>query len=813
MVNEKVLESWKEIATYLGRSVRACQQWEREMGLPVHRLDGSPRARVFAYKEELDLWLEEKLGQRTPGRGGKQTKLSLKAKPFLITLVLVGGIWIAALAAWIILAKGEDPFLKRKGPAVAVVHFENQTGDPLNDYLSKVIPNLIITKIENAGLFEVSTWERMSDLCAQLGKRDVGFIDPELGFDICRMDGVGILVAGSFAKAGDTVITELKLLDVSNKKLLKSANAQGQGIESILNRQIDDLCLEIFRWAKQEYRLAEALPSPVSEVTTHSLKAYEYYLLGKSAFSRLQLEDARENLEKATELDATFAAAHRLLARVYSSMDEPKSRDACLRKADNYIAKASDRERRLIEYDVAHYLEDDLKKGILILEQAVTQYPKEKEFRFWLGWSYQFSDLPKAVEALKEAVRLDPEYLLAWNQLGFTYALLASYDEAEESLKRYIELLPKEPNAWDTLGWIHFLAGKPDEAIACLKKALQLKADYHYSLELLAYVDGYLERYDESMDCIDRWIESTSSPGLKAQALFWRGFYCYWLGSLEKSIDYLERARDLAEAVSANESVCDITWLMANVSLEAGQYENAGLLTARWFEKATLLGLRGKDVLGALRDYLAGMIDLREGNIELAKARLAAIETVIDNVGNRPSVYVIPHLKGLGNYLATEVLLAEKTPKKALSLKKFKNPWGTSWYYVTVFSLRYNEPFLRDSIARAYKNMGDLDKAIAEYERLISPGPKGRDLRLIHPKLHYRLAQLYEERGDKSEAIAEYRRFLDLWKNADPGLREVEDVKSRLARLPEEARQGRRTSSSSPPPTAATARRRPPSRP
>lgn len=56
----KYLDSWKEIAAHLGRSIRACQIWERELGLPVHRLDGSPKARVFAYSAELDAWRDEK---------------------------------------------------------------------------------------------------------------------------------------------------------------------------------------------------------------------------------------------------------------------------------------------------------------------------------------------------------------------------------------------------------------------------------------------------------------------------------------------------------------------------------------------------------------------------------------------------------------------------------------------------------------------------------------------------------------------------------------------------------------------------------
>ncbi len=73
MAKGPVLESWKEISAHFKKNIRTCQLWERDHGLPIHRLDGSPKARVFAYADELDLWFEEKLHERETRSGRPRT--------------------------------------------------------------------------------------------------------------------------------------------------------------------------------------------------------------------------------------------------------------------------------------------------------------------------------------------------------------------------------------------------------------------------------------------------------------------------------------------------------------------------------------------------------------------------------------------------------------------------------------------------------------------------------------------------------------------------------------------------------------------
>ena len=59
--NNGLLTSWKEISAYLKCGVRSCIRWEKERGLPVHRMADAPGSRVFAYKHELDRWLADQL--------------------------------------------------------------------------------------------------------------------------------------------------------------------------------------------------------------------------------------------------------------------------------------------------------------------------------------------------------------------------------------------------------------------------------------------------------------------------------------------------------------------------------------------------------------------------------------------------------------------------------------------------------------------------------------------------------------------------------------------------------------------------------
>ncbi len=69
-MNTPLLNSWKEIAEYVGRGVRTVQRWERELGLPVRRPRNHLRSPVIAIPAEIDDWLRRGGPHRNINNGG-----------------------------------------------------------------------------------------------------------------------------------------------------------------------------------------------------------------------------------------------------------------------------------------------------------------------------------------------------------------------------------------------------------------------------------------------------------------------------------------------------------------------------------------------------------------------------------------------------------------------------------------------------------------------------------------------------------------------------------------------------------------------
>ncbi len=678
----------------------------------------------------------------------------------------------------------EEPLVSAPVP-IAVISFENHTGDPQYDYLRTVIPNLLITSLEQSEYVHVATWERLHDLRNRIDGDETEIIDKELGFELCRLDGIRAIAFGTFTKAGDVFVTDVKVLDVETKELLKSASSRGRGVGSILETQIDELTREISSGIGLPERTAPEADVHIAGVTTTSLEAYNLFIRGKEDLDKWYISDALRSLEQAVAIDPTFAAAYLWLGDIHFRLENTKASLEAYTKAKALSARATEKERLYIEASYAMMVERDSDKQFDVLMEITRKFPKEKQAHVALAqYYYSKGQNDDEVAEYEKVLSLDPNDARIYNTLAYIYVIQKDdFEKAMEYLDRYAALLPGDANPLDSRGELLMVVGRFDEAISMFEDVLEIKPDFPYLGVRLAYCYALKENYTEALKWVDYHIAVSGSKAWKAGGRIMRGFINYMIGAEDRSLEDFQAAVELAGEVD------NALWKIGAVWAEGWLYYEMGKIAAvRDRLEAPLDSLEEFQLsipqrtptmdYRYTRAFSLGMFALREGDIEVAKARLVDLESLSPKI--HPifiDVATIYH-----NILAAEILIAENDYEKAIELLESSPRWKLPRFH-PFFVMPYSIPYQKDILARAYTQRGEHEKAIAEYEWLTSIVPERRLCPLIHPLYHYRLALLYEETGQGTRAADRYERFLDTWIYAGADRPEIVDAKARLARL------------------------------
>jgi serine/threonine protein kinase/tetratricopeptide (TPR) repeat protein/TolB-like protein len=652
-------------------------------------------------------------------------------------------------------------------PAIAVMPFDNAGGSPDTQWLSDGVPNMLLTGLAQTPGLDVISSQRLDEVLKQVGAEGKG---REL--EAARRAGAGAVVVGSIFQAGPEMRIDVQVEDVASGRVLFARSVRGADVFPL----VDELTEHI----RSSLNLAGETGRSISEVTSSSLEAYRLYTEGLKAFNNVREADARDLFEKAVEIDPSFAMAYFRLANLARRMGDRERAEEYRQKGLAHVDRLPEREKLMVEAVEARNQEKNPQKAIKILEQLVERYPDDQDGYFQLAniYSNDLNQNEKALEILARGVKAVPDSSLH-NDYGYQLLWMGRYAEALREFETYVRLNPDEPNPLDSLAEAYLVTGQPEKALAGYARALALDPSFAHSYIARAWAFAMLGRYEEALGELDKAEEAFKQGNVPLfEVHFVRAYLLSRIGRYREAEQGIQRGLRVAEGLKNEQLKFGFTALSASLALERREYGKVAAAGGA-LEKTASASDDAQFRRGAtvFTHFLVGTAAARSGNLSAARARLEAAKRIYDpKTEGEKKTY---------QWLAGEVALAAGDLSAAeAAFADGEPPLKGQFTAVNPFSVVFghNSP-LRDWQARIQKAKGDLPGAIETYRELLTPDIASKWVAVHEPRYVLALAQLLEESGDKNAARREYQHFVELWKNADAGLPELQRARTELARL------------------------------
>jgi adenylate cyclase len=390
-------------------------------------------------------------------------------------------------------------------PSIAVLPFDNMSGDPSQDYFSDGITENIITALAKVhNLFVIA---RNSTFTYKGKAVKIQQVAEELG--------VRYVLEGSVQKTADRVRITAQLIDAINGTHLW-AERYDSDLSDIFAIQ-DKITKKIITSLHVKLTIGE--DARLYAETTDNLEAYLKFLEGSSHLMRLNKEAtilARQKFIEAIALDADYIFALVNLAWTHT-MDAAygwtESRDKSLEAAEELAQKALMLDESFGgTYGVLGSIQNikgNVKEAVALRQKAVALDPNSANYHALLGMTLIFTGnrIEEAIKELKIANRLDPfppNWILHY--LGDAYRVNGEYEKAITVFKKAIK---NEPDYWlsyVSLSVCYGLLGREQEAAAAAAEVLRIDPNFSIAKVSIPYKDS---------DDKARTIEVLRKAGLK----------------------------------------------------------------------------------------------------------------------------------------------------------------------------------------------------------------------------------------------------------------------------------------------------------
>ena len=698
--------------------------------------------------------------------------LGATAAALLVAAALV--IWLARTA--------QSPATTRSGkPSVAVLYFENNTGDTSLDWMRTGLTNMLVTDLSQSTDFEVVGTDRLVQILQDLRREDMRVVSADLVKAVAERAGADNVLLGSYVRAGGTIRISARLQDARTGRIVTAERVDAPG-ESTLFAIVDELT----RRFKEHMAAAGAaargtllrrpggdkpddadLDRGLTAITTSSIEAYRYYADGLHFHERGLPDQAVPLLEKAVEIDPNFAMAYAKLAVVHGNRGALIKRDEYAKRALALTDRLTARERYYIEGYYYGRRAETTQRGIEAYEQGLKLHPEHQASR------HNLAVLLVGLERFREGIEHYEELRRRGTSNPTTYENLAG---------ALIQVgdIPRARGVVD-----EFLARYPDSAAGQRMLGAQLIAE---------------KRFDDARAAFQR-LGALNPADFRTRAAL------ATVALLREDWSDLEIQAGALVRWPTTEATPRFAGLMRQASRELVRGNGAAALAL--VERATAIPGLSSDQRAFARSRMALLL-LRQGKQE---AVLQQMTVALRDARGLDAEFEMLRVTAIAQAAAGRAALAEQTLASLEALAR-KLP-GDPEPQRRLRWARGQIAFLRGDVPAAARELIETAAALPANGPPIAPSPNGelwydaavacaaagRDadaVRLFErlqsghernfapdawAQSFYHLGRVYERRGDAARAREQYQHFVELWRDGDIQRGWVSDAQQKLARL------------------------------
>jgi eukaryotic-like serine/threonine-protein kinase len=353
---------------------------------------------------------------------GKRWKVTAAAAVGVLTVAVAGHYYIH-----------RSPKLTGKD-TIVLADFTNTTGDPVFD---GTLRQGLAVQLEQSPFLSLISEERADHALSLMGQPVGARLTPGLAREVCERTASAAVLEGTITSLGTQYVLGLRARNCRTGDVLDEEQALAARKEDVLNA-VSDMASKFRSRAGESLAAVNKYDTPLAEATTSSLDALKAYstawMLQGSAGSAAVVPLFKRSIE----IDPQFALAYAALGRMYGDIGESDLSAESTRKAYELRNRVSDREKLFIAASYESQVTGNMEKAQQACELLAQAYPRDYVPHALLsGLVYPITaKYEKAMDESNKVIALDPDFVVGYWNLAYSYQYLGRLGEAEATLHR-----------------------------------------------------------------------------------------------------------------------------------------------------------------------------------------------------------------------------------------------------------------------------------------------------------------------------------------------------------------------------------------